>query len=116
PVSISAHVRVESDEWRMDQILARLGKTVMHAEVARVGIGKQPLVQAKLIVDYIDVPELESMLPPPDPKAPGRSAIDLPILPQGIDLFDSDVDVQVKQVHVRRSAITDVSFKGRIRE
>jgi uncharacterized protein involved in outer membrane biogenesis len=116
PIFISAHARVESDEWRMDHVVARLGKTSMRAEMARTGIGKQPLVQARLMVDELDVPELEAMLPPPDPNAPRRAAIDLPILPQGIDLFDSDVDVQVKRLRLRRGAITDVSFNGRIRE
>jgi uncharacterized protein involved in outer membrane biogenesis len=120
PVSISAHARIESDEWRLDRVNARLGDTVMHAEVARTGIGKQPLVQAKLVVDHLDVPQLEAMLPPPEAKpaqtTKSGSAIDLPILPQGIDLFDSDVDVQVKKVQPRRSAITDVSFNGHIRE
>ena len=116
PVFISAHARLESDEWRLDHVIARLGNTALHAEMASVGIGKQPLVQAHLTVDHLDVPQLEAMLPPPNPKAPSRSAIDLPILPQGIDLFDSDIDVQVKEVRLRRSAITDVSFTGHIRE
>src|SRR5262249_18312811 len=116
PIFVSAHVRLESDEWRMDRAVAQLGKTALRAELARTGIGKKPLVLSRVVVDHLDVPELEAMLPPRDPSAPRRAAIDLPILPHGIDLFDSDVDVQVKQVFLRRGAITDVSFNGHIRE
>ena len=116
PVFISAHARIESDEWRLDRVVARLGNTAMHADLARIGIGKQPLVQARLTVDQLDIAELETMFPPPDPNAPTRNAIDLPILPQGIDLSDSDLEVQLKQVRLHRAGITDVSFSGRIRE
>jgi uncharacterized protein involved in outer membrane biogenesis len=116
PVHISAHARVESDEWRLDRITARLGKTELHADLSRTGIDKHPLVQARVVVDQLDVPELEAMLPPADPKASVGNTLDLPILPQGINLFDSDVEVQVKQVRLRRAAITDVSFSGHIRE
>ena len=48
---------------RMDRVVARLGQTAMHAEVARVGIGKQPLVQARVTVDHLDVPELAQTPP-----------------------------------------------------
>ena len=115
-VAIDGHVRVESDEWHLSPLTVRLGKTAMHADLARVGIGKQPLVTAALTVDNLDVKELESMLPPKDPKAPAKSMIDLPILPQGIDLMDADVDVKLKRIDMQPAPVTDVSFTGRIRE
>src|SRR4029079_14214744 len=64
----------------------------------------------------IDTQELERLLPPPDPKAPKQSIIDLPILPKGIDLFDADVDVKIKRVDVQPVPASGISFNGRIRD
>jgi AsmA family protein len=107
---------VESDEWRLRPFTVRLGRTAMKAELARVGIGAKPLVQASLAVENIDAQELQSLLPPPDPAAPKTSIIDLPILPKGIDLFDADVDVNCKRIDMRPAPVTAISFKGHIRE
>ncbi len=115
-VAIEGHVRVESDEWRLNPFSARFGNTVVSAELARVGIGRQPLVQARLLLENLDVDEFERMLPPSDPHAPAKSMFDLPILPQGISLLDADLDVQVKRVAMQPAPVTDVSFTGRIRD
>ncbi len=116
PVAIEGHARVESDEWRLSPFTARLGRTAMSADLARVGIGRQPLIQARLVVENVDAQELQSLFPPPDPKAPPKSIIDLPILPAGIDLYDADVDVKVKRVDMQPAPVHDVSFSGHIRE
>ncbi|HTS55038.1 MAG TPA: AsmA family protein, partial [Burkholderiales bacterium] len=115
-VTIDGQIRVESDEWRLSPFTARLGNTTMSAELARVGITRQPLVQARVTVEDLDVEELERMLPPPDPNAPTTATIDLPILPQGISLFDADIDVQVRRVDMHPAPVSDVSFSGRIRD
>src|SRR6185295_5554313 len=49
-VAIEGRVRVESDEWRLSPFTARLGRTSMNADLARVGIGHQPLVKARLMM------------------------------------------------------------------
>ena len=115
-VAIEGHVRVESDEWRLSPFTFRLGRTAMSAELARVGIGTKPLVRAILAVENVDTQELESLLPLPDPKAPKKSIIDLPILPKGIDLFDADVDVKVKRIDVQPVPVSAISFNGHIRD
>ncbi len=115
-VAVEGQVRIESDEWRLSSFSARLGNTAMSAEVARVGITRQPLVQAHVTVDNLDVEELQRMLPPPDPNAPATAMIDLPILPQGISLLDADIDVQVRRVDMQPAPVSDMSFSGRIRD
>ncbi len=117
PLSMAGHVRMVRDEWRLSAFVLTLGRTALTAELARVGVARgQPLVQAQLAIQNLDVQELEAMLPPPDPNAPKTAMIDLPILPKGIDLFDANVDVQVKRIEVQPAPVTDVSFSGRIRE
>ncbi|MEO8628447.1 MAG: AsmA family protein [Betaproteobacteria bacterium] len=115
-VAIAGHVRVESDEWHLQPFNLQIGKTAMTGAFARTGIGAKPLVRAQLDIDNLDVVQLERMLPPPDPKAPVRSSIDVPILPQGISLFDTDLDVKIKRVRLRKAPLTDVAFAGRIRD
>jgi hypothetical protein len=115
-VAMEGHVRVESDEWRLSSFTARFGNTVASAELARVGINRQPLVQAHVLVENLDVEEFERMLPATDPNAPAKSMFDLPILPQGISLLDADVDVQMKRIGIEPAPVTDVSFAGHIRD
>ena len=115
-VAIEGHVVVESDEWRLSPFTVRIGKTVASADLARVGIDRQPLVQAHVVVENLDVDEFERMLPPTDPNAPAKSMFDLPILPQGISLLDADVDVQIKRIGIEPAPVTDVSFAGHIRD
>jgi uncharacterized protein involved in outer membrane biogenesis len=118
---VEGKVTIRQDEWRLSGFAFRLGRTAINAEVARVGIGRQPLIKARLDVDQIDVQELESMLPPPKPQpavpaARSGSTLDIPILPQGIDLTDADVEVRVRQAGTAPAEVRDATFTGRIRE
>ncbi len=114
-VSLSGRVRVESDEWRLSDFAVQLGRTKMSGDFARVGIDRKPLVQAKLRVENLELAELESILPPPKP-GPSKPVIELPILPQGIDLTDADVEVGVKRIALKPAAVTDITFIGKIRD
>jgi uncharacterized protein involved in outer membrane biogenesis len=122
PARLEGHLRVRSDEWRLDDFLFRLGRSAIAGRFAQVGIGRQPLIQARLDVNHIDVSELERLRPPaqstPKPRPPEQtgSTLDIPILPRGIDLTDADIDVNVKRVAMSPADVVDASFKGRIRE
>lgn len=120
---LKGKARLRADEWRLSDFALRLGRSAMTGDFARVGIGRQPLIQAKLEVPALDVAELESMLPTTAaaPKAPapasatGTNTLDIPILPKGIDLTDADIEVRVKRVTMQLADVTDASFVGRIR-
>jgi AsmA family protein len=118
--ALSGKASMRTSEWRLDDGVFRLGRTTLLASVARVGIGSQPLVKLKLAADQIDLKELESLMPEPKPKpaqsAPDRPVVDIPILPQGIDLTDADIEVRVKRFAGSPLEVRDVSFDGRIRE
>ncbi|MCW5622220.1 MAG: AsmA family protein [Burkholderiales bacterium] len=120
-LQLSGHARATAREWRLDDYQFRLGRTRMSGTFARVGLEQQPLIQAHVDLDHLDVPELESMLPPAPAKpqqaeAPSRNTLDLPILPQGIDLSDADVEVRARRINMQRADVTDASFSGRIRD
>ena len=122
---LKGKARLRSDEWRLADFVFRLGRTNITGEFARVGIGRQPLIQAKLDVRELDVGELEGMRPQKSatpaktqasvPAAAGSNTLDVPILPKGIDLTDADIEVRVKRVAMQLADVTDASFVGRIR-
>jgi hypothetical protein len=125
PARLQGSVRIRSDQWRLDDFLFRLGRSAIAGQVAQVGIGREPLIQARLNVDHLDVGELDRLRPPTQaaPKRtaeqtgkPTRNMLDIPILPRGIDLTDADIDVNVKRVAMSPADVVDASFKGRIRE
>src|SRR5262249_34576485 len=68
PASLSGKASMRTTEWRLDNVLFRLGRTTLAANLARTGIGSQPLVQVKLAAEQIDVQELESLIPQAPPK------------------------------------------------
>ena len=74
----------------------------------------------ELTSDQVDLKELESLMPEPKPKprpsGPERPMVDIPILPQGIDLTDSDIEVRVQRFAGVALDARDVAFDGRIRE
>jgi uncharacterized protein involved in outer membrane biogenesis len=122
PLLMEGGVRAEAAEWRLSGFQLRLGHSHLHGEFARVGIGTHPLITAKLDVGEIDIPELEAIRPAADeqrkrsePRGEGAT-LDLPILPAGINLSDTDLDVKVRRVALKAAAVTDAFFSGRIRE
>lgn len=117
PLSISGRASMRSSAWRLADVAFRLGRSQLDADLARVGIGSQPLVKVSLIAEQLDVAELESLLPKSDKrKEPGGPVLDIPILPQGIDLTDADVEVRLKRLLNSPLEVREVSFDGRVRE
>lgn len=117
PAALSGKATMRTTEWRLDNVLFRLGRTTLAANLARTGIGTQPLVIVRLAAEQIDLQELESLLPKAEKKeAPGRPVLDIPILPQGIDLTDADIQVRVGRFAGSPLEVQKVAFDGRIRE
>lgn len=117
PVALSGRVSMRSEEWRIADLAFRLGRSQLKANLARVGIGTRPLVKVSLIAEQLDVAELESLLPKSEKKKESSGPVlDIPILPQGIDLTDTDVEVRVKRVLNSPLDVREVSFDGRVRD
>ena len=118
PVALSGKASMRADQWRLDDVVFKLGRTTLSASLARIGIGSHPLVKVKLAADQIDLQELESLMPvaQANKKPSNRAMVDIPILPQGIDLSDADVEVRVKKFAGSPLDVRGVSFDGRIRE
>ncbi len=115
-VSLAGRVAVRRQSWRVEGLRFQVGRTSLAADLSRALVGKTPLLKARLVADNIDVKEVESLFPQSEKKPGGGPVLDIPILPQGIDLSDADVEVRVKRFEGSPLEIRDVSFDGRIRE
>jgi len=111
--------------WRLSDFALQLGRSRLGGELARERSAARPLTRLRLVADPIDVGELESILPRAGARAPRRAArrvatsgatLDLPILPQGVNLADADIEVRVKRIAGAPLEVRDIAFDGRIRE
>jgi uncharacterized protein involved in outer membrane biogenesis len=118
PASVSGKASVRASQWRIRDLLFRLGRTALTADLARTAAQGKPLVKVRLGAEQIDVKELEALIPKSEKKSTGpeRPVLDIPLLPQGIDLTDADIDVRVKRFAGTPVDVRELSFDGRIRE
>ncbi len=119
-VALKGRASMTANDWKVDDVSFRLGRTSLVAGAALVHEGSRKVVRARLEIGEIDIAELQSLLPPSPPKpaktTPGRPVLQLPILPKGIDMGDADVTVRVKRVTGTPLAPRDIAFDGRIRD
>ncbi len=117
PLKLSGKATARATEWRLSDLIFRLGRSSIHADLARTGINSQPLVKVRLGAEQIDIRELESMIPKSDKPAGSEGPVlDIPILPQGINLSDADIEVRIRSFAGSPLEVADLSFDGRIRQ
>lgn len=117
-IALSGNARLRFNEWRLSEFKFQLGRTSVTADLAHDALGDRPLLNLKLIAQQIDVKELESLIPKPDGKKEEHAtpALEIPILPRGIDLKDADITVQARRFVNSPLEVNDVSFDGHIRD
>ena len=124
PAAISGKVSVRSSSARLDDFLIGLGHSSLKIALSRTVVDGKPLLRFRLDSEQIDLAQLETALPKSQqvakqgkPPPQQRSVeLDIPILPEQIDLSDADIAVNIKRVTGTPVAIQDISFDGRVRE
>jgi uncharacterized protein involved in outer membrane biogenesis len=122
PIRLHGNFQTRSGGWQVSDLALQLGRTVLSADVSRTFDQGKSLIKAQLAGDLIDVEELQTLLPEkhPDTQAATPAAaklIDIPILPQGISLADSDIVVRIKRIATASPfAVRDLRFDGHIRD
>ena len=114
--ALSGKAALRSRQWGVSDFSLQLGRTTLTADLVQSGIGTQPHLKVRLAAEQIDVAELESLLPKTQQKKSSGPVLNVPILPQGIDLSDADVEVRLKRFLGSPLEVRDVSFDGRIRD
>lgn len=105
---------------------ARIGASRFGGQAGARKDGETRITFAKLDFDVLSLKELKKLFAeqpqtgqsePVDRKV-GREAltIGVPILPTGIEIFDSDIDIAIARIVLERVEITRVSLSSRIRD
>ncbi len=118
PVALAGRARVQRDEWHLEETTLKLGRSELTVDAHRVRIDGRPVIVAAVRSPLIDLPQLETLRARPGAAPAGRSdaAIDVPILPNRIDLADADIGLGLARVALGRADLVDVGFGARIRE
>lgn len=118
PAALSGKASLRGSTWQVNDFLLKVGRSRISGALSRELADGAALLRLHLDSDQIDVAQLESMLPKPEKTnaTPDRPALDIPLLPQKIDLSDADIAVRVKQISGTSIRVRDISFDGRIRE
>jgi hypothetical protein len=111
-------VRLASDEWRLEETTLKLGRSTLTIDMNRSVVGGRPITVAAVRSPLIDLPELETLRPPSTAPtaAPRKAALDVPILPYGIDIADADIGLGLERVILGRAEMVDFGFGARVRE
>lgn len=127
PLVIGAKLSRDALGWQWRDVLLQLGKSTLYAELLQQRVGNKEVLQAKLDIGSVDIAELESVLPPSSAKHNSRRTpdgsrekstrtLDVPILPQGLRLDDTDIMVRVREVIGSPLQLSQLQFDGRIRD
>ena len=118
PAALSGKASLRERQWQLQNLLFRLGRTTITANLSRSMVGGKALLKVQLGAEQIDAKELESLIPKSEKKKtqPERPVVEIPLLPQGIDLTDADIEVKIKRFAGTPVEVRDVSFDGRIRD
>jgi uncharacterized protein involved in outer membrane biogenesis len=103
---------------------ARIGNSAFAGTAGIRKEGETAITFAELDFKVLDLKGLASLLPDNSgnqaPEShrigPETLKIDVPILPQGLEFFDSDIEIALARVRLERVDITDVSASATIRD
>jgi uncharacterized protein involved in outer membrane biogenesis len=122
PVGLHGKLHTDSGGWHLSDCSLQLGRSSLSADVSRALDQGKSLTTVQLTGELVDAAELQTLLPeePADARsAPTAAAdiLDIPILPRGINLADSDIEVRIKRIATGSPLVVrDVRFDGRIRD
>ncbi|MDO8991197.1 MAG: AsmA family protein [Sideroxyarcus sp.] len=123
PASVKGYFQLRRNGWQLYDLALQLGHSILAVEAQQTSEQNKPLVKLQLNSELIDADELQALLPEKKAAASTHAApvasslIDIPILPQGINLKDADITVRTKQVKTSSPYVVhDLSFDGRIRD
>jgi uncharacterized protein involved in outer membrane biogenesis len=123
PASLKGDFHLRKNGWQLSGFALQLGHSTLAVDAQQTREQNKPLVKLQLNSELIDADELQALLPEKKGAAPNQavsspsSVIDIPILPQGINLTDADIKVRIAQVKTSSPFVVhDLSFDGRIRD
>lgn len=99
----------------------RVGASNLTGSLGVLDANTNPLAVIELAVDTIDVVQLTALFPNPSKSettnpTPSDFTIDVPVLPVGLELDDSNIDISIDRIITKRTEFNDVSLSTQIRD
>ena len=128
PFALGATLSARADSVQLRNLSLVLGRTRAQGEFSLSGIGqagRRPLARLRLDLPEVDLAQLQTFVPPAGPapaaptpptSAPSRTLLELPILPRGIDLGDTDFALTMARLRLPTAEVTGLRFEGRVRD
>ncbi|MCC6608606.1 MAG: AsmA family protein [Burkholderiales bacterium] len=118
PVVLRGEARREPGGWHLRDTRIEIGRSVVIADARRAVVGGRTLTFVKITSPLLDLAELATLKPPVGRASQGARelALDVPLLPQSIELADADIDLAIERIVLRRTELTGVGFDARIRD
>ncbi len=118
PAALSGKASLRTSAWQVRDVALSLGRSSLSADLSSNNVDGTPLLKLRLDAEQIDIAQLESMILTTDKQTAARERLmlDIPLLPQEIDLSDADIAIKIKRFAGLPVQVRDVSLDGRIRE
>ncbi len=116
-------LRTKGPRIRLDEV--RIGKSSFAGDVGLRKDADAPVTFIALQFDVLDFkgmaslfpeqPKSEESAPKERTEGPEALTIDVPILPNGIEIFDSDIDIAIARIKMEPVDVTDIALSSKIR-
>ena len=117
---VSGRLSLKEDTAYFESARANLGQTALTGKLSVSWRDQDLLLIAKVLFTQIEPEELATLFahqerPNGQDERPGLDLY-MPILPYGVNIPDADLDIAVERVHLQPVDVTNVTFRGQIRE
>ena len=112
-VALKGTARVREGHGSLTGASLLVGRTSIDGEFAWQTVAGKPLVKANLVAGLLDPAEVRALTAPAGKSR--ATLLEIPILPESLELADADVALKVKRFDGLPLEITDVAFAGRMR-
>jgi uncharacterized protein involved in outer membrane biogenesis len=122
PFSLSGSLSSNQDEVNLNKLRLRLASSNLDIRAKQTYLNQKSLLSVEIESTLLDIKEIQSIFPEKTgakssaskPKASGFN-LNVPILPKGLDLSDTDVKLWLKQTHGTILPLSDIKMNARIR-
>jgi uncharacterized protein involved in outer membrane biogenesis len=138
--NINATAETHNDGWKVENLDIDFGNTAIDGAISATESESGKLFQVNVTSSLIDIPEITSFFPvvekglsvsekngetkidestaeinPDELRKSVETALKIPILPGGVELPDSNIDVNLNELKMDSISIMDIGFTGSMR-
>jgi hypothetical protein len=120
PFTMAGNFTWDGSNWSIKDGRLGVGRNGIRAQISQKARGLHPLMQATITADRLDVAQLQALFESNEKTSGsqadgGGSIVNIPVLPQGIDLTDTDLKLRVGHLTRPGFDIRELSFDATIR-